>query len=215
MRRIVLVLGLAIAAALGSAGSSNAAQTGAAKMNWRVTPTITAAVTPNYQSGFGPQGGTGSGSTPAAGSSAVLDGGFVDFGTIVAGYQYIYKYAAQVQVKSNDASGFKVFAEGTSEFVGSSSTLPMNSVLFWMLSGSGNTQYTAATPFQTTNNTGDTPTNGGNNLTFLSGPPTSTLIYSSSAQGTSTQGFDYQIHVPDTVSADTFTATVVYTAVAN
>jgi hypothetical protein len=91
----------------------------------------------------------------------------------------------------------------------------MNSVLFWMLSGSGNTQYSAATPFQTTNNTGDTPTNGGNNVTFASGPPAATLIYSSNAQGTSTQGFDYQIHVPDSVGADTFQAIVVYTAVAN
>jgi hypothetical protein len=215
MRRIVLGLGLAIAAALASTSYSDAQSNGAAKASWKVLPSINASVTPNYQTGFGPAGGTGSGATPAPGSAAVLDGGYVDFGTIVAGYQYIYKYAAQVQVKTNDSSGFKVFAEGTSEFIGTSNTLTMNSVLFWMLSGSSNTQYSAATPFQTTNNTGDTPTNGGNNVTFANGPPSSTLIYSSSTGGTSLQGFDYQIRVPDSVPADTFTATVVYTAVAN
>jgi hypothetical protein len=215
MRRIVLGLGLALAATFASAGSSDAQSNGAAKASWHVMPSINASVTPNYQTGFGPQGGTGSGSTPAPGSSAVLNGGYVDFGTVVAGYQYIYKYAAQLQVKTNDASGFKVFAEGTSEFIGSSNTLPMNQVLFWMLTGSGNTPYSAATPFQTTNTTGDIPTNGGNNVTFTNGPPATTLIYSSNAQGTSTQGFDYQIRVPDTVAADTFTAIVVYTAVAN
>jgi len=216
MRRIVLGLGLAIAAALASGGYSDAEQNGAAKATWKVLPSINASVTPNYQTGFGPQGGTGSGASPAPGSAATLDGGYVDFGTVVAGYQYVYKYAAQVKVMTNDALGFKVFAEGTSEFTGSlGSTITMDSVLFWMLSSSGNTQYSAATPFYTTNNTGDTPTNGGLNVTFANGPPSQTLIYSSSTQGTSTQGFDYQIRVPETVATDTFTAIVVYTAVAN
>jgi len=220
MRRIVLGLGLAIAAALAVGASSDASPpSGAAKATWHVTPAINASVTPNYQTGFGPQGGTGSGASPAPGSAAVQNGGYVDFGTLVAGYQYVYKYAARVNVTTNDANGFKVFAEGTSEFVGSTATLDMNSVLYWMLSSSSNTQYSPATPFSTTNNTGDTPTNpgpgGDTNVTFASGPPSSTLIYSSNAQGTSTQGFDYQIRVPDTVGADQFTATVVYTAVAN
>jgi hypothetical protein len=220
MRRIVLGLGLALAAALAAGAVSDATtRSGAAKATWHVTPAINASVTPNYQTGFGPMGGTGSGASPAPGSTAVLDGGYVDFGTLVAGYQYIYKYAAQVNVTTNDANGFKVFAEGTSEFVGSTVTLNMNSVLFWMLSGSSNTQYSAATPFNTTNNTGDLPTNpgpgGDQNVTFLTQPPSSTLIYSSNAQGTSHQGFDYQIRVPDTVGTDQFTATVVYTAVAN
>jgi hypothetical protein len=225
MRRIVLVLGLAFIAALAGGAPSDAATFGAAEATWHVLPTLTTAITPNYQSGFGPQGGTGSGSTPAVGASAVLDGGYVDFGTVVAGYNYLYKYAAQVQVKTNDNSGFKVFAEGSADFYGTTTmtTQPMNSVLFWALSGTGNSPFTAATPFQSTANTGDTPTNfittngtnQGQNITFASGPPSSTLIYSSSTGGTNTQGYDYQIHVPDTVPTDTFSAIVVYTAVAN
>jgi len=226
MRRIVLGLGLAIAAALADGTVSSAATAGAAKASWKVLPSISATVTPNYATGFGPQGGTGSGSTPAVGPLAVAGGGTVDFGTIVAGYQYIYKYAAQLTVKTNDSSGYKVFAEGSTDFIDTThaTILTMNSVLYWMLSSAANTQYSAATAFQSTTNTGDTAYNNnangqGQNITFLNGlgnPPSSTVIYSSSVDGTSTQGFDYQIRVPDSITTtDTFTAVVVYTAVAN
>jgi len=223
MRRIVLGLGLAIAATLANAGYSDAAASGAAKASWKVLPSITATVVPNYQTGFGPQGGTGSGSTPTPGPLAVANGGTVDFGTIVAGYQYVYKYAAEVKVVTNDTSGYKIFAEGSTDFIDTShaTILPMNSVLYWMISSSSNTQYSAATPFQSTTNTGDTAYNNnangqGQNITFLNGPPSSTLVYSSSNDTTTMEGFDYQIRVPDSISAtDTFTAVVVYTAVAN
>ncbi|MFN2459672.1 MAG: hypothetical protein ABR591_03120, partial [Candidatus Velthaea sp.] len=75
-------------------------------------------VTPNYQAGFGPQGGSGSGSNPAVGASAHLGSGFVDFGNVVAGYAYIYKFAAQVSVTTNDNLGFNVYGEASTNLNG-------------------------------------------------------------------------------------------------
>jgi hypothetical protein len=171
-------------------------------------------VTPNYQSGFGPTGGTGSGSTPAVGPAASLGGGYVDFGTVVAGYAYLYKYAAQVAVTTNDSSGFKVYGEGSTDFQGTlGSTQAMNSLLFWAYTGSGNTPFSAATPFQTTT----FPTaNGGQNITYGgSTPSSSSLVWSSTTGGTISKGFDYQIHVPSSIATDTFSAYVVYTVIGN
>src|SRR5512146_1783783 len=85
---------------------------GSVKLSWKTLPLIQLTITPNYQTGFGPQGGTGSGSTPAPGPGAVLNGGVVDFGNqVVQGFSYLYKFAAQAKVTSNDASGFTVYAE--------------------------------------------------------------------------------------------------------
>jgi len=217
MRRIVLVLLSTIATALAAVTAADASQQGAAQMKWRVVPTVTGTIIPNYQSGFGPQGGTGSGQTPAVGGSATLGGGYVDFGTLVAGYQYLYKYAAQVQVTTNDNSGFKVFAEGSTDFKGTmGSTQSMRSILFWVQSGSGNTPFTPGTPFLSTTNTGDTSLNGGNNLGWAGvGPPASTLVWSYATAGSSSEGFDYEVNVPESIATDTFTATVVYTVVGN
>ncbi len=215
MRRIVLVLLSTIATALASGAHADASQ-GAAQARWRVVPTITASVIPNYQSGFGPQGGAGSGSTPAAGALAVLNGGYVDFGSLVAGYQYLYKYAAQVQVGSNDNSGFKVFAEGSTDFTSlAHGTVPMNSILYWLVSSAGNGPFSAAAPFSSTANTGDTSLNGGNNVGFAVGPPAATLVWSYPGPGNSAQGYDYEVHVPSSIATDTFSAIVVYTVVGN
>src|SRR6202163_1635786 len=77
------------------AGNASAASLGSAQIKYKINPTVRAQVIPNYASGFGPIGGLGSGSTPAVGAGAVLGGGTVDFGNVVVGYQYLYKYAAR------------------------------------------------------------------------------------------------------------------------
>ena len=56
----------------GFAGAASPAAFGSTQVNYKIMPTVHAQVVPNYLSGFGPTGGLGSGSTPAAGAGAVL-----------------------------------------------------------------------------------------------------------------------------------------------
>lgn len=214
MRRTVLRLVSTIVAASALTSPASAAATGATDAQWHVLPYVTATVVPNYQSGFGPQGGTGSGTTPAVGSSAMLGGGFVDFGTITAGYSYIYKYAAQVNIKTNDSSGFQVYGEGSTDFQGASTgTQPINSLLYWAVSSSANSPYTAATPFEKTT---FTPGGGGTTISYGgSTPPVTALIWSSPSSGAQSHSYDYQMRLPSTIPTDTFTAYVVYTVIGN
>ncbi|MDB5094098.1 MAG: hypothetical protein JWO85_2199, partial [Candidatus Eremiobacteraeota bacterium] len=72
MDRIVIMRTLAAAAAalLLTTAPAFAAGTpamGSAQLNYKVNATVKAQVIPNYMSGFGPQGGTGSGSAAVPG----------------------------------------------------------------------------------------------------------------------------------------------------
>jgi hypothetical protein len=214
MRRIVLSLLSALLVVVSTAGPAFAQSKGAVAATWKVVPLITSTVTPNYQSGFGPTGGSGSGSTPAVGPSAVLGSGFVDFGSVIAGFAYLYKFAAKVSVTTNDASGFKVYGEGSTDFNGASTgTQPISTLLFWLQNNAGNTPFSAATPFQATT----FPTaNAGKNITYGAGfPPNTSLVWSSATGGTISQGYDYEIRLPSTIPTDTFSAFVVYTVIGN
>src|SRR5581483_11903065 len=156
MRRMRALAALAVLALLPlPALAQQAPATGSARVSYKVLPYVKASVTPNYQSGFGPIGGLGSGSTPAVGSGAVLDGGTVDFGNVVVGYQYLYKYAAQVNVQTNDTSGFIVYAEGATDLNGSNptpspATYPLFQTLYWLVSNAANTAFSPATSFNST-----------------------------------------------------------------
>ena len=214
MRRIVLCLVFALLVFSNTVVPVSAAATGSVAAHWKVVTLITSTVTPNYQSGFGPTGGSGSGSTPSAGPSATLGGGYVDFGNLIAGYAYLYKYAAQVAVTTNDSGGFKVYGEGSTNFNGSTSgSQPISTLLFWLFTGSANTPFSASTPFEATT----FPTfNGGKNINYgASLPPSTALVWSNATAGTIAQGFDYQIRVPSTIPIDTFSAYVVYTVIGN
>ena len=109
-----------------------------------------------------------------SGPNAVSNGGTVDFGNVVVGYQYLYKYAAQVNVQTNDTAGFVVYSEGATDLNGSNpvpspATFPIFSTLFWLPTSSGNTPFSPATSF---NKTGGTPINGGQNgITYIGAPP--------------------------------------------
>lgn len=130
-------------------------------------------MTPNYQTGYGPQGGAGSGSTPAPGALASLKGGDVDFGSnVVQGYQYLYKYAAQATVVTNDLSGFSVYGEGTSDVNDTTigGTVPLGQTLFWLVSGSSNNPFTPAIAFEPTS----APVGCGNTcINYPGNPPAS------------------------------------------
>lgn len=195
---------------------------GSAQVKYKVLPLVKLTVVPNYQTGFGPTGGTGSGSTPAVGALATLNSGTVDFGTVVGGYAYLYKFAAAVTVTTNDTSGFIVYAEGSTDLNGSNPvpappTFPINQALFWLVSGAGNSPFSAATAF---NATSSPVTGGGTSITYPGGvPPPSARIWSSGTAGTVTQGYDYELRLPATAApaagTTQFNVFVVYTVVGN
>jgi hypothetical protein len=201
--------------------AAGAASYGSAQLNYKVLPSVHAQVVPNYATSFGPQGGFGSGSTPAAGSGAVLDGGTVDFGNVIVGYQYLYKYAAQVSVQTNDAAGFIVYAEGATNLNGSNpvptpSTFPIFQTLYWLVSNAGNTPFTPATSFLLT---AGTPIAGGSMGIDYSGvggkPSAGSVVWSYPSSGNVSQGFDYQLRLPGTLPTSQFNVYVVYTVIGN
>lgn len=209
---LLLAAAPAIAAATGTQGS--------AQINYKILPSVKAQVVPNYQSGFGPQGGLGSGSTPAAGPSAVLDGGTVDFGNVVVGYEYLYKYAAQVSVQTNDAAGFVVYAEGATDLNGSNpvpspATFALQSTLFWLVSNAANTAFSPATSF---NKTSGAPigANGAGGINYGGGAPSSSsVIWTNPSSGSVSQGYDYELRLSGAMPISQFNVYIVYTVIGN
>ncbi|MDB5040086.1 MAG: hypothetical protein JWN27_812 [Candidatus Eremiobacteraeota bacterium] len=195
---------------------------GSARINYKVLPSVKAQIIPNYMSGFGPQGGTGSGSNPAPGPAAVLNGGTVDFGNVVVGFQYLYKYAAQVNVQTNDSAGFVVYAEGATDLNGSNpvptpATFPLAQTLFWLVNNSGNTPFSPAASF---NRTLGTPigANGLNGIDYSGTggvPSAGSAVWSSPTSGNLSQGFDYQLRLSGSTPISQFDVYIVYTVVGN
>jgi hypothetical protein len=220
---------VSVAFALGMSKAQAAGTTeeyGSAKLQWKTSNVVVLTLTPNYTSGYGPTGGTGSGATPSPGPGASLDGGIVDFGSnVTQGYAYLYKYAVQAAVYTNDAGGFSLYAEGASNVNDNTAggTIPINTTLYWLTSSSSNTPFSIATPFQATT----TGTSCGTGCLTYPGspapgvPPATALIwnYTSSTVGLpsneATQGYDYQLRLYSNPATDNFSVYIVYTAVAN
>jgi hypothetical protein len=215
----------AVAAALALTGPPLAAgaqaTSGSAHLTYKVIPFVQAQVVPNYASGFGvtSTSGYGSSTTPATGSTAVLDGGQVDFGNAVAGYNYLYKYAAEVNVNTNDLAGFVVYAEGATDLNGSNpvpspSTYPIFQTLFWLVSSSANTPFSSASSF---NKTTGTPlgTNGSGGISYSGTPSAGSMVWNSLTDGTLTQGYDYQLRLSDAIPISQFNVYIVYTVIGN
>ena len=201
--------------------ASGQATNGSAKLTYKVLPTVKAQVIPNYAAGYGPQGGLGSGATPTPGPNAVANGGTVDFGNVVVGYQYIYKYAAQVNVQTNDTAGFVVYAEGATDLNGSNpvpspATYPIFSTLYWLPSNSSNSPFS---PAQSFNKTNGTPIAGGANGIDYSGsggvPPAMSVVWTNSTAGSVTQGYDYELRLSGAMPASQFNVYIVYTVIGN
>lgn len=218
-RSFVGIATIALAAIAAPALPAYAQVNGSVHVSYKIPPSVNLTITPNFQSGFGPQGGAGSGSTPAVGGSASLKGGAVDFGTVVQGYNYLYKYAAEVSVATNDSTGFQLFAEGATDF---DTTFPIQNALYWMISGTGNTPFTgapAAHGFQKTAFpvTGSGSTTGINYTPSI--PPGAALVWQyggptlSLAGGAAVQDYDFKLNVPASTNISTFSLYVVYTAV--
>ncbi|HEX3468523.1 MAG TPA: hypothetical protein VHT05_10625 [Candidatus Elarobacter sp.] len=219
MKRTLHAAGAALILAMAVPGIAQGAFSGSAQLNYKILPTVKAQIVPNFASGFGPQGGLGSGSTPTPGPNAVLSGGTVDFGNVVVGYQYLYKYAAQISVQTNDTAGFVVYGEGATDLNGSNpvpspATFPIFSTLYWLPSSSGNTPFSPATSF---NKTSGTPigANGQNGISYAGAPPSSSSVWSSPTAGNLTQGFDYELRLPGAIPASQFNVYIVYTVIGN
>jgi hypothetical protein len=213
MIRRIVVLALSALVFGSSALPARAESNAAVKMNWKVVPLITATIKPNYSSGFGPSGGNGSGVTPAVGSTATLGGGNVDFGQIVAGFEYLYKFAAQISVTTNDSSGFNIYGEASSNFNGASTgSFSLAGVLFYLPDATGNSAFSPGTAFGVT---ASPVSNNGKTITYSGAPPLSALVFSSPAGGTVSEGYDYQLRLPATMPTDTFSVVVVYTVIGN
>jgi hypothetical protein len=219
-RRWAALAAMLLLTALPQISAASATTRGSAQINYKILPSIKAQVVPNYQSSFGPTGGLGSGSTPAAGPSAVLDGGTVDFGNVVVGYEYLYKYAAQVSVQTNDASGFVVYGEGATDLNGSNpvpapSTWPLQQTLFWLVSSAANTAFSPASAF---NKTSGTPlgANGSNGINYGAGAPSpASQIWVNPGAGNVSQGYDYELRLSGSIPTSQFNVYIVYTVIGN
>jgi len=224
MRLLIAAFGtalLATALPLTAPAAGGPPTTGSAQLSYKILPTVKAQVIPNYLSGFGPTGGLGSGSTPTPGPSAVLNGGTVDFGNVVVGYQYLYKYAAQVNVQTNDNAGFVVYGEGATDLNGSNpvpapATYPIFSTLFWLNSSASNTPFSPASSFNKTNGNPITGGSGGIDYSGVGGVPSPmSAVWSSATSGNLSRGFDYQLRLSGSIPASQFNVYIVYTVIAN
>ncbi len=185
--------------------------------NWYAATIVKMSVTPNYASGYGPVKAVfGTQPTPAPAAGACLNGCAIDFGDVLSGTNYLYKYAVHVNVQSNDPSGVNVYGEGAADFVNTAdnTTQAINQTVYYLSSTSGsgdsNTGFSSALPFSKT-----AGTVSGNSfatapsITYGSFPsPISTL---STANGD--LYYDYQLHVPPSASAGQYYVWIVYTVV--
>jgi hypothetical protein len=189
-------------------------------VKWNTLARVVIALTPNYTSGFGQVVATiGAQPAPTHGPNASLGGGSVDFGNIEAGKSYIYKYAAHLNVVSNDPNGVNVYGEGAADFTNNtdSSTVPISQAVYYLNSTSGspadtNTGFSPGSPFM---KTGGMVTGGG-----YSGPPPTIAytVYPSTIATSTTENadfyWDYQLKPPPTATSGQYYVWIVYTVVA-
>src|SRR5579859_2326736 len=142
MKRFVLgLMGIAMAsiAAISTAAAQN---TGTEHVKWNAQAIISLTLTPNYFTGFGQVKAVfGAQPTPTHGPNAGpgVGQGDIDFGNVLSGTDYLYKYAAHLNITSNDSNGFKVYGEGAADFQldAGGGAQPVSSTLFYLPSTSG------------------------------------------------------------------------------
>ncbi|MBV8655389.1 MAG: hypothetical protein JO160_05040 [Candidatus Eremiobacteraeota bacterium] len=186
-------------------------------VKWHSLPLVNITLTPNYVAGFGQVPAViGVQPTPTHGPGAVLGGGTVDFGDVLAGSNYLYKYAVHINVASSDPNGVNVYGEGAAQFTGPSS-YPINSTIYYLTSTSGappdpNTGFSASVPFQ--------PTVGAPSAGCATQAGPCSIVYGSyptpisqSSTANSDFYYDYQLHVPGAASSGDYYTWIVYTVI--
>ena len=217
MRTWLAICILAVSAVAGAIARADAA--GSVTFKWSATPIVTMALTPNYALGFGTVPAVfGAQPSPVPGPGSCFQGCAVDFGPVLAGDDYLYKYATHLNVTTNDAAGFDVYGEGAADFTNQAdgSTYTLSQTLYYLPSTSGstsdlNTGYSPSLPFYKTagavsgGGPGTPPT-----ITYTTYPlPT----YSSSA-ASADYYIDYQLKVPSAATNGPYYVWIVYTVVA-
>lgn len=203
------------AAALGALPA--AASTGTVNVNWYVTGVVKFSLIPNYNSGYGPVLATfGTQPAPAPGASACLKGCVVDFGTVQQGSSYLYKYAAHLQVLTNDTNGFDVYGEGAADFTdGAGNSMPLSQTLFYLPSGATTDSNTGFSPGLAFNVTSGSVTPAVPDPSTA--PSIAYVAYPAPmfTSATATNDFyqDYELKVPYTAAAVSYYAWIVYTVV--
>ncbi|MGZ3498898.1 MAG: hypothetical protein ACXWNK_11390 [Vulcanimicrobiaceae bacterium] len=192
------------------------ANSGSATVSWYTQAIIKMTLTPNYASGCGTVKAVfGTQPTPTPPSGGCLSGGPVDFGTLTAGLNYLYMYAAHISVASNDTNGFNLYGEGSADFYNTTdgSSTPLNQTLYYLPSSSGgdtNTGFSPSLPFARTTSsvTGGSFTTPAA-ITYGTYP----APIASSSNASSDLYYDYQLKVPPTATAGAYYVWVVYTVV--
>jgi hypothetical protein len=193
---------------------------GAITVKWNALPVIRIVLTQNYATGFGQIPATiGTQPAPTHGPGATgVGAGSVDFGDVVAGKNYIYRYAAHIAVTSSDGNGVNVYGQGAADFTNStdSTTYSISNSIFYLnsvASGDTNTGFTPATAFLKTT---ATVSGGGDNIAtpatinYLTYPAP---ISSSSTPGNTNFYYDYQLKVPPSATGGNYYVWIVYTVV--
>jgi hypothetical protein len=217
-------IAIAVCAALAvypsvSVRAASTMQTNAVQVNWYGTSIVKLTLTPNYASGFGTVKAVfGTQPTPSPGPGSCLDGCAVDFGPVIAGTNYLYKFATHLNVTTNDPNGVNVYGEGAADFFNQadSTTVPLNQAVYYLTSTSGgtdnNTGFSPSFPFYKTSGTVT-----GNS--FSTAPTIAyTTFPSPIAQTTSASAadlyYDYQLKAPPAATAGQYYVWIVYTVVA-
>jgi hypothetical protein len=214
--RLAAIAVWGITLALAGIGAAQADPTGSVQAKWYAQAVINMSLTPNYASGFGAVKATfGTQPAPVAGPNASLNGGSVDFGSIISGNTYLYKYAAHLHITSNDTNGVAVYGEGAADFFNTndSTSQALNQTLFYLpstASGDANTGFSASLPFNRTTGAvsgGAYGTPASISYSTFPAPITNTLTANSDLY------YDYQLKVPVTATGGLYYVWVVYTVV--
>lgn len=199
------------------AGVPADAGTGTVNANWYVTGILKFTLTPNYNAGYGTVLATfGTQPAPSPGSGACLQGCSVDFGNVMQGSSYLYKYAAHLHVLTNDANGFNIYGEGAADFTdGAGNTMPLSQSLFYLPSGATsdtNTGFSPGLAFNVTSGTVSPSTPSSSTAPAITYTTYPSPMYASSL-GTNDYYQDYQLKVPYTAATVNYFVWIVYTVV--
>ncbi len=212
-----VVAATALALALAPREAHATTRSSATTVKWYSQALVNVTLTPNYYPGFGSVKATfGAQPAPTHGPDTAF--GAVDFGQVLAGDSYLYKYAVHVNVQTSSANGFNLYGEGAADFYnqndGTSQTL--SSTLYYVPSTSGspadsNTGFAPGYPFYKTSGA----VTGGS---FNVPPSISYVAYPAPIASTSQEAadfyYDYELKVPPTATAGSYFVWVVYTVMA-
>lgn len=219
MRNWLAAFLLAATAAISSGGIAYAGIGSGVTVDWQNQQIVHVTLTPNYASGFGAVPAVfGAQPAPTYGPYATYQGGSVDFGSVLAGNDYLYKYAVELNVQTNSSTGFNLYAEGAADFYNTAdgTSVPIDQTLYYLPSTDGvtssdsNTGFSASLPFYRTagavsgNSFGTAPT-----ITYGSYPAPAYTTANASA----IYYFDYQLKVPPGATSGLYYVWVVYTVV--